>query len=77
MPRAKMILMLFLFDKSALRAYSAIFSNLSAGWFGVAFITPNFIQASSIELLITLTKDLAFGILCLLATIVIEREITR
>jgi hypothetical protein len=61
--------------KVALRAISGVLGNISAGWFGVAMITPNFVDIRTFEAQITLTKDLLFGILFLVATIIIENFI--
>lgn len=58
-----------------LRALSGVLGNLSAGWFGVAFITPNFVDIHTLQAIITLTKDMLFGILFLLATTIVERSI--
>lgn len=62
----------FLFTKPWLRAFSGLFTNLAAAWFAVAFITPNFTNSFSSFLLVALTKDIAFGIICLVATVKIE-----
>lgn len=58
-----------------LKALSQVLGNLSATWFAVAFITPNFSNLSSTETLIVLTKDVSFGIVFLLATTLIERQL--
>lgn len=61
-----------LFTKPWLRVLSGLFVNLGAGWFGLAFITPNLTSLSQEMLFFTLIKDIAYGILCLLIAAAIE-----
>ena len=56
-----------------LRTISGIFQNFSAGWFGVAIITPNFTGITSLEDVLTLTLDILFGILFLLLSARLEK----
>jgi len=58
-----------------LKMLSAVMANLSAAWFAIAFITPNFSHLSTIEIMILLTKDISFGIVFLLAATLIERQL--
>lgn len=57
------------------KALSSVTGNLSAAWFAIAFITPNLSDFSIIEIILLLTKDIAFGIVFLLATTLIERQL--
>ena len=45
---------------------SDLFVNLSAGWFGAAFIVPNFSNVKGAKRLVMLTGDLVFAIVSLL-----------
>ncbi len=56
-----------------LKSLSALFTNFSAVWFGLAFVTPNFIDITNVEIFLTLTKDIGFGIVYLLLSMEIER----
>ncbi len=58
-----------------LKSLSGLYVNLSAGFFGLAFITPNFIDIGTGEGLLRLTKDIGFGILFLLLSGMIEEQI--
>lgn len=58
---------------SFLKALSAVLGNLSAGWFGVAIIVPNFVNPLTLDGFLILTRDVAFGIVFLAATVIIER----
>ena len=63
-------------DKKALSvAFSALFSNLSAGWLGAAFITPNFVGLSVRGIIWILMGDISLGILCLGICFKLERSI--
>ncbi len=55
------------------KTISNILQNLSAGWFGLAFITPNFIQIDGTQDFFVLTLDILFGILFLLLSVKIEQ----
>lgn len=53
-------------DKIAfLKSVSGLTVNLSAGWFGVALITPNFSVIAGTKELFLLLFDITFGILFL------------
>lgn len=53
-------------DKIAvIRSLSGLAINLSAGWFGVAVITPNFSRIIGTKELFLLLFDIIFGILFL------------
>lgn len=58
-----------------LKTLSAVLANLSAGWFGLAIVTPNFSSLFSQETIILLTKDISFGIVFLIAATLIERRL--
>lgn len=64
-----------LWIKSFLKALAAISGNLSAGWFALAIITPNFAYVFSVKTLTVLTLDIAFGIVFLAITTVLERKL--
>ncbi|MBI4079547.1 MAG: hypothetical protein HY429_04605 [Candidatus Levybacteria bacterium] len=51
-----------------IRAFSGLFVNLSAVWFAVAFITPNFSDITTPEGFFALTRNVLSGILFLLAS---------
>lgn len=59
-------------QKSLLKALSAVFSNLAAAWFGLAFITPTFIHIATITAIFVLIRDIIFGIVFLVFTALIE-----
>lgn len=61
------------FRQPFLRALASVLGNLSAAWFVVAFITPNFADITSFEGALVLTRDILFGIVFLLAATIIER----
>lgn len=56
-----------------LKSLSAVLANLSAAWFTIAFITPNFSNLPFTETTIVLTKDIFLGIVFLLASTLIEK----
>lgn len=63
-------------DKLAwLKALSGLSVNLSAAWFTLAIVTPNFSSLANIEALLVLTRDLVFGIVFLVLTVIFERLI--
>ena len=49
-----------------LKSLAGLSINISAAWFGLALITPNFINSGLGEFLIVLTRDVTFGIVFLL-----------
>lgn len=49
-----------------LKVLSALFVNLSAGWYGVVFITPELIELSNEAIWIVLIRDLFLGTLFLI-----------
>ena len=63
--------------KPWLKALSGLCVNLSAAWFGVAFITPRFANLSEAEVLFVLTKSISSGIMFLLLTVEIEGYLLR
>lgn len=66
-----------LFTRPWLRVLSGLLVNLGAGWFGVAFITPNFADISSLMVFFTLIKDIVFGIICLYTAARIEEVLEQ
>jgi len=58
--------------RPSLRAISSVLGNLSAGWFTVAMITPNFADLNTPDGVRILTGDIFLGILFLFDTIVVE-----
>ena len=61
--------------KAMLKALSGLSINLSAAWYAVVFIVPNFSRLSSVANLLVLTIDLIFGTFCLWLSFKIERQI--
>ena len=59
-----------------LKALSGLSVNLSAAWFGLAVVTPNFANILKIETVVTLTRDVLFGIIFLLLTVFFEKHIS-
>ena len=59
-------------SKPWLRAFSGLFINLSALWFSLAFITPNFTSLNKLDALAILTGDIVSAILSLVSTVKIE-----
>jgi hypothetical protein len=60
--------------KAAFRVLSGMFVNLSAGWFGVIIISPNFLPVLSFREIFILTQNVLAGILCLWISFVLERK---
>ena len=60
-----------------LKAFSGLCINLSAVWFTLAIITPNFVSLKEAEAIFVLLKDLFFGIVFLILTAVLEKKIKR
>jgi len=58
-----------------LGALSNLSVNISAAWFGVAFVTPNFIGISTVDSTLVLLTDIILGILFLSFSAVIERKL--
>lgn len=61
-------------QRSWLKALSGLFINLSAAWYTLAFITPNFIKLDS-EGLNALIFDVFFGTILLVFTVRVERRL--
>lgn len=70
-------LLSILFTKSWLRAYSGLSINLSAAWFGLAIVTPNFSDITTMEGFLTLTRDIMFGIIFLVTCVRIEEFLEK
>ena len=59
--------------RAFLKALSQVLANISAAWFVLAFVTPNFSNLPLTEIITVLTKDILLGIVFLLASTLIER----
>ena len=59
-----------------LKALSGLSINLSAAWFALAMVTPNFANLSTPDALIVLIRDIASGIVFLIINVIIERRLT-
>ena len=64
-------------SRAFLKALSQVFANLSATWFTLAFVTPNFSNVFNTKSIIVLTTDIVFGIVFLALTTIVERIITN
>lgn len=64
--------MKFLLTKSWLKSIGGLCINLSAAWFAVIIITPRVFYQDLTDLIIFLTKNIAFGIFFLLLSVRIE-----
>lgn len=65
-----------LFTKPWLKSLSNLSINLSAAWMAVTFITPK-LPISFSEFIYLLTKNLFSGIVLLLLSVELEREIVK
>lgn len=61
-----------LFTKPWLKAFSGLFINFSAGYFGLTFIAANFTPFSVPNTLVILTWNLLFGIVFFIASVKTE-----
>ena len=52
-------------DSRLLSVLSDLFINLSAGWFGIIIISPNFMDKKGFRKFFILISDLTFAIFCL------------
>lgn len=68
--------MRFYLTRPWIKALAGLCINLSAGWFGLAIITPNFSELSETEALLVLTRDVFFGILFLYLTVKLEEYLS-
>lgn len=55
-----------------LKSLSGVFQGLSAGWFGLAFVTPNSTKIDTLENILALTLDILFGMLFLVLSVKAE-----
>lgn len=62
------------YKKAWLRMLAGVCGNITAGWFGLAFITPNFVNLSNTDGVIVLTRDVLLGIVFLLIGVLLERK---
>lgn len=60
--------------KPFLRALSGLFINLSAAWFILAFVTPNFADITMRASQIILLRDVFLGILFFVITVLVEKK---
>ncbi|MBI2334757.1 hypothetical protein HYU96_03050 [Candidatus Daviesbacteria bacterium] len=63
--------------RAFLKALSAVTGNLSAAWFAVVLITPNFTNIFSIKTMGFLTQNIILGIVFLMLTAFIERKFVK
>lgn len=63
--------------RAFLKALSSVTGNLSAAWFAVAFVTPNFTNIFSIKTMSFLTQNIILGIVFLILTAFIERKLAK
>lgn len=66
-----------LFTKPWLRAFSGLFINFAAGYFALAFITPNFTNPATPNAFVILTWNILFGIVFLIASVKTEERLER
>jgi len=66
-----------IWKKPSLKAFAALCGNLSAAWFALAIVSPNFESLFTTEGLIILTRNMLLGIVFLLITIIIERNLMK
>jgi len=59
--------------RALLKALSSVAANISAAWFGLALVTPNFTEISNSDSLFVLTSNVFFGIVFLLISATFER----
>lgn len=59
------------------KTISGLSINISAGWFGLAFLTPNFTDLLKPENTSILIRDIFFGIVFLILTFFLERKQLR
>jgi|GEM_PF-2189454 len=60
-----------------LRAFSGLFINISAAWFASSFIGTNISFPQTIFQFFALTLQIGFGIVFLLLTVRIEKELGK
>lgn len=60
-----------------LRSFSALAVNLSAGWFALTIIGTNISFPQNPDEYFSLTANLVFGIVYLLISVLLEKEIER
>ena len=62
-------------QKAVIRSLAALTVNLSAGWFGVVIIAPNFWPIAGIKEVAMLTGDIYLGTLFWLLSYRLERKL--
>lgn len=65
------------FPKPWIKALSGLFINLSAGWFGAALISFNFLEFSKEGSFWVLMYDVVLGMLFLLLTVRLEKYLEK
>lgn len=60
---------------AAIKSLSALAINLSAGWLGVAIISPNFWPIAGPREILLLTADLILGTLCWWLSFRLEKKL--
>lgn len=60
------------FTRPWLKAFSGLFINFSAGFFGLTLLVPNLANSRDINMFVILTWNLFFGIVFLFASIKAE-----
>lgn len=63
-----------LFTSTRLDVLSQLFTNLSAGWFGIVLIIPGVTKLDNFDDFFWLTKNLLFGILSLLIAMILSQK---
>lgn len=63
------------YQHSFIKALAGLSLNISAAWFALAFITPNFVDLHALEAVIVLTKDIVLGIVFLVLNIIFEQHL--
>ncbi|OGE14326.1 hypothetical protein A2111_00700 [Candidatus Daviesbacteria bacterium GWA1_38_6] len=64
-------------DKIVRISIADLLINLSAGWFGLAFVAPFLAERTLLVKIAVLTTDVGFGILFLIAAIWLRRRLRK
>ena len=54
---------------------ASFFANMSAGWAGALFVTPNFVNVFEFKGTLTLILDIVSAVVCAILSIITERKI--
>lgn len=60
-----------------LKTASVLSGNISAAWFILTFVTPNFTNLNNFDSFIVLFRDVAYGIVFMVLTFIFERQIVK